>query len=116
MTLPLGTMASLILDQLIVRLAEHKLQILDLPEDEALLYGTFAEFGFHSLLDRAKLRKEINQKRKDSNQKRKDQILVAREDAQSAAPFDSLTGGGHRLTTAGRNALVVARRSALEIS
>ena len=94
-------MAGLILDQFVVRLAEHKLPILDLPEDEALLYGTFAELGFHSLLDRAKLRKEINQKRKEINQKRKDQILVAHDDAQSAAPSDSHTAGGHRLSTAG---------------
>ena len=130
-------MAGLILDQLIVRLAEHKLQILDLPEDEALLYGTSAEFGFHSLLDRAKLRKEINQKRKDQVNVgvliepspvaiayyARDQcpsgsssdMLVVRDDAQRAAPFDSHTGGGHRLSTAGRNGLVVARRSAWEI-
>ena len=98
-------MAGLIWDQLIERLGEHKLQFTDLPEDEALLYGTLAELGFYSLLDRAKLRKEINQKRKD-------QMLVVRDDAQRAAPFDSHTGGGHRLPTAGRNGLVVARRSA----
>ena len=72
-------------------------------------------WGFHSLLDRAKLRKYINQTRQEINQKRKGQILVARDDAQSAAPFDSHTGGGHRLSTAGRNGLVVARRSAFEM-
>ena len=94
-------------------------------------------WGFYNLLDRAKLRKEINQKRKDQVNVgvliepspvaiayyARDQcpsgsssdMLVVRDDAQSAAPFDSPAGGGHRLSTAGRNGLVVARRSVLEM-
>ena len=78
------TMADSLWNLLVDRLGQHNLRYLDLPENEALLYGTLEELGFHSLLDRAKLRKEINQKRVTAD-KRDSKFLTAPSNQFSAA-------------------------------
>ena len=122
--IPLVAMADSLWNLLVDRLGQHNLLYLDLPENEALLYGTLEELGFHSILDRDKMRKEINQKRVIADKSDSkfltapinqtlaaiahyahDQVpsgepsdmLVLHDDGQNIFTCDSSTNGGLRL-------------------